>query len=165
MYFRGCPIQWRSSRQTVRAGSTFESEFIAGSDGLVLSENVTFRGFYDSPGSGERDSEMDLWMDNETAVTVSKKPTDEQRPRSRHVALRHHKVKDFCENIHFCPTEHMKADSLTKIGVAKEVRDNIFYHNPNMVNSRKWKEVEAEAENFFVVSCVSFADLTWLDSD
>ena len=162
MYYRSCPIQWKSSRQSIRTNSTFESEFVAASDGLIVSETLTFRGFFEA-----NDEEPDLWIDNETAVTVAKKPTDEQRPRSRHVALRYHKVKDYCEKINFCPTEHMKADSLTKVGVSKEIRDNIFHHNPNMINARKWKEVEEECESSFVLfpAVAPVVDLFWLECE
>ena len=159
MYYKSTPTQWKSSRQTIRTNSTFESEFVAGSDGLIMSENLTFKGFFENSTD-----EPDLWMDNLTAVTVAKKTTDEQRPRSRHVALRYHKVKDHCDKLRFCPTEHMKADSLTKIGVTREIRDNIFFHNPHMVNARKLK-VEEETEVYYVTCPMVMpqADLEWLN--
>ena len=61
----------------------------------------------------------------------------------------------------------MKADSLTKVGVSKEIRDNIFHHNPNMINARKWKEVEEECESCFVLfpAVAPVVDLFWLECE
>ena len=161
LYYKSCPIFWRSARQSVRTNSTFEAEFVAGSDGLIASENLTFKGFFE-----EEFEDPDLWIDNATAVQVSQQPTDEQRPRSRHVALRYHRVKDYCDKIRFCPTQHMKADSLTKIGVSQEIRDNIFHHNPNMINVRKVKvENGTDSDIYFVLGFSEpSADLEWLQS-
>ena len=75
-----------------------------------------------------------------------------------------HKVKDYCDKIKFCPTEHMKADTLTKIGVSKEIRDNIFFHNPDMVNTRKSQAYDNDVSNFLVFpSVVPVADFGWLE--
>ncbi|CAD7965940.1 unnamed protein product [Amoebophrya sp. A120] len=141
LYYRGAPIVWKTARQSVRTHSTFEAEFVAGSDGLIMSETCTFKGFLE-----DRDASEDLWMDNQTAITVAKTPGDAQRPRSRHVALRYHKVADECEKIKFCPTEHMKADCLTKNNVPRDVRDHVFHHNPHMTNKRKVKVSEDPEE-------------------
>ena len=54
--------------------------------------------------------------------------------------------KDYKDNIIFCPTEHMKADGFTKNSVSKAIRDNIFWHNPDMVNPRKLKK-DAEEDD------------------
>ncbi len=165
LYYRGTPIAWKSARQTVRTNSTFESEFVAGSDGLIMSETQTYKGFFEDDYTVE-----DLWIDNSTAVQVAKMDTDEQRPRSRHVALRYHRVKDFCKNINFCPTEQMKADGLTKNSCTEEVRKNIFYHNPNIVNRAKLNKrirdgnLESDCDNietegYFIESFCYFVDL------
>ena len=66
VYYKSCPIAWKSARQTVRTNSTFESEYVAASDTLTVEETVDFKGFLgDEPDSY-------LWIDNSTAVTVSK---------------------------------------------------------------------------------------------
>ncbi len=160
MYYKSCPVAWKSSRQSVRTQSTFEAEFVAGSDGLILSENLTFKGFYEGKPADET-----LWMDNATAIQVAKTPTDAQRPRSRHVALRYYRVKDACEQIAFAPTEHMKADTLTKINVSKEIRDNIFYHNPSMFNARKASKIASETDCNLMFPYVNafFFDFSYLD--
>eukprot|EP00392_Amoebophrya_sp_AT5.2_P007236 g7250.t1 len=129
------------ARQTIRTGSTFESEFVAASDGLIMSESASFKGFLENKEPPE-----DLWIDNMTAKRVAQTPGDALRPRSRHVALRYHKVCDLCDKINFCPTEHMKADCLTKNNVPREVRDHVFYHNPEMYNKRKLSKRKAEEE-------------------
>ena len=46
-YYRSCPIAWRSNRQGVRAYSTAESEYIAASDTIVLSETNGFMTFFE----------------------------------------------------------------------------------------------------------------------
>jgi hypothetical protein len=162
MYYRGCPLAWKSSRQTVRTNSTFESEFVAASDGLVLSETLTFKGFFE-----QNAEEEDLWIDNQTAVTVARTDTDAQRPRSRHVALRYYRVKDACNQIRFCPTEHQKADVLTKVSVSKEIGDNVFYHNENMRNPRKANKcidsIDSDLDEMYT-SCSSFLfDFSYLE--
>jgi len=126
-YYRGFPIAWKTSRQTVRTNSTFESEYVAAADTLTLCESIDFRGFF---GDAPDDT---LWLDNQTAVTVAKTPSGQERPKSRHVALRYMKVSDAKDRIEFCPTYEQKADALTKSTVSRAIRDNIFVHNPCMV--------------------------------
>ena len=149
IYYRACPIAWKPCRQSVRTNSTFESEFVAASDTLVLRESLDFRGFF-----GE-DTDDTLWCDNQTAVTVAKTPAGSERPKSRHVALRYMKVTEFADKIQFCPTEHQKADVLTKCSVGSDVRNNAFYHNPHMKNARKkrekYDECDMETDSMFVL--------------
>ena len=79
------------------------------SDTLILESSLDFLGFFGEPTDGA------LWRDNQTAVTVAKSPSGGERPKSRHVALRYLRVVDVADRIQFCPTEHMKADTLTKL--------------------------------------------------
>jgi len=122
MYFKGCPIAWRSNRQTVRAYSTAESEYIAASDTIVLSEQHDFTDFYKpiptqlvhaQHGLSPSIDNAVLWIDNQSAITTAK--ATDTRPKSRHYALRYLRVRDAASRIVFCPTNLMKADGLTKL--------------------------------------------------
>ena len=145
MYYRACPIVWKTGRQTVRTGSTFESEYVAAADTLAVIESIDFRGFF---GDCPDDT---LWLDNQTAVIVAKTASAKERPKSRHVALRYLKVSEVGDKIRFCPTHHQKADVLTKSSVSQDVRNHVFYHNPEMKNPRRKKEEEMEVEEMFTV--------------
>jgi hypothetical protein len=137
-YYRAFPIIWKGQRQTIITRSTFESEYVAADDTLVVEESLDFKGFF-----GES-TEDNLWLDNQTAVTVSKTASGSERPKSRHVALRHMRVSAVGDKIRFCPTQHQKADILTKSRVTQAIRDHVFHHNPEMKNPRKQKKEEEE---------------------
>ena len=148
VYYKSCPIAWKSARQTIRTNSTFESEYVAASDTIAVEESVDFKGFLgDEPDSY-------LWIDNQTAVTVSKTKCGKERPKSRHVALRYLRVSEVSDKIRFCPTHHEKADVLTKSNVSQDIRDHVFYHNPAMTSRKKQRELEKEddVESMFVSS-------------
>lgn len=161
IYYRGTPIAWRPNRQSVRTNSTFESEFVAMSDTLILESSLDFLGFFGEPTDGT------LWCDNQTAVTVAKSPSGGERPKSRHVALRYLRVVDVADRIQFCPTEHMKADTLTKLNVSGDIRKNLFYHNPDMKNARKQAPDCEEQEQLLVlnddIGCCFYSTLEYLD--
>ena len=140
MYYRGVPICWRSNRQTVRAYSTAESEYIAASDTLVLSEHNNFLEFFEPPPSsmcetvhGIAPSTADsiLWVDNTSAICTAK--SESTKPKSRHYALRYLRVRDNAKKIVFCPTALMKADGLTKLECAVPQRRLLLHHVNNPV--------------------------------
>ena len=56
------------------------------------------------------------------------------------------RVSEAKDRIQFCPTEHMKADCLTKSTVPREIRDHVFYHNPAMRRKKKTKADEDEEQ-------------------
>ena len=146
IYYRACPIAWKCARQTIRTGNTFESEYVAASDTIKVLESLDFRGFFgDCPDD-------QLWLDNQSAVTVAKTATAKERPKSRHIALRYMKVSEVGDKIRFCPTQHQKADVLTKSNVSQDIRNHVFHHNPSMKHPRKMKEEETEVEEMFTVS-------------
>ena len=60
---------------------------------------------------GFSDADIVRFCDNNSALCVAK---EEGKPRSRHVALRWHRVKDHASQLAFCPTHRMVADALTK---------------------------------------------------
>lgn len=136
-YWRSVPICWRSSRQTVRAYSTAESEFIAASDCIMLSEHNNFMDFYSTPPScgvepknGLVPSLDDsvLFVDNTSAIATA--TSADTKPKSRHYALRYFRVRDAGGEgkLCFCPTTLMKADGLTKLSCSSEQRGLLLHH-------------------------------------
>jgi hypothetical protein len=138
IYFLGCPILWKGGRQSVRTNSTFEAEYVAASDTLTVGEGIDFRGFF-----GENPAD-NIWLDNLSAVIVSTTPSERERPKSRHVALRYMKVGDAADRIRFCPTQHQKADCLTKSSVSETIRQHVFHHNPEMKHPSKKSKADEE---------------------
>jgi len=135
IYFRSFPISWRTKRQTIRTYSTAESEYVAASDVITLSMDTDFTDFYRPRISWDnaQDTIEDevIFVDNESAIATAK--STDLRPKSRHYALRWHKVRDHSDKIHFCPTTLMKADGLTKVAITKKQRDLLLHHE--VVNS------------------------------
>jgi hypothetical protein len=164
-YFRAFPIIWKGARQTILTDSTFASEYVAAADTLKVEQSMDFRGFFgDEP-------DADLWLDNQTAVAVAKTPEGKERPKSRHVALRYMQVSEAHERIQFCPTQHQKADVMTKSSVSREIRDHVFHHNPHMRTKKKQQELDEqmeELETMFATAgstCCYLSVLQFLDRD
>ena len=117
IFYKSVPFVWRSKRQTVRAYSTMESEWIAASDSLSMATEVGFLGFFDKDPHCTKDetglpSLMWLWCDNQSTVTAAK--SEEINPKSRHFALRYLRVRGESSRLKFCRTELQRADGLTK---------------------------------------------------
>ena len=134
-YYRSCPIVWKSSRQGVRAYSTAESEYIAASDTIVLTETNDFMSFFDKIptkiaetnfGVSPNIAEAVLWVDNQSAICTAKDV--DNKPKSRHYALRYLRVRDYAGQIVFCPTNLQKADGLTKVEAAVSQRRLLLHH-------------------------------------
>jgi len=159
-YWRGVPIYWRSQRQGVRAYSTAESEYIACSDTLVVSEHNDFLSFFQrlpsklvqtSYGVSPSVEDAIVWVDNESAIATAK--STDSKPRSRHYALRYVRVREAAGKIVFCPTHLMKADGLSKVSCSKPQRDMLLHHieNPRV----KGREPEEEEYVDDVYMCYS----------
>ena len=77
VYVYGCPISWKHQVQKVRAKSTCDSEFIAQSDVLVISEGVHSLLEFLQTGNNKYESNPDvmgpLLCDNRSAVINIKK--------------------------------------------------------------------------------------------
>ena len=129
IFYRSCPIVWRSKRQTVRAYSTMESEWIAASDSLAMATEVGFLGFYDKdPHCAKSETGLPglmwLWCDNQSTIVTAK--SEEINPKSRHFALRYMRVRDECERLKFCKTDLQRADGLTKNAVTGKSRNMLL---------------------------------------
>ena len=83
VFIKGCPIAWSSKRQSIRAGSIAEAEFIACHDALVIQESNGFLKWlldYDTVP-------FVLFSDNLSAITISKQEIPTKK--SKHFALSH----------------------------------------------------------------------------
>jgi hypothetical protein len=137
-YYRSCPIFWKSNKQTVRAYSTAESEFIACSDAICLSEQHDFFDFFRPLPSHAVESRHGIapsledtivWCDNTSAISTAKSVAcGDTKPKSRHYALRYLRVKDAASSICYCPTTLQKADGLTKVECSVKQRRLLLHH-------------------------------------
>ena len=160
VYFKGSPIAWKSSRQTVRSYSTCESEWIAASDSIILSEHTDFLDFFmpvSSPSetSGSSGKRSTVWVDSQAAIMAAQ--GSKERPKSRHLALRWHRVKDEAQRLAFCPTHLQRADALTKIDCSPNQRNMVLWNTKelSLVNDKSVEdEVEVEVE--FCQALLSF---------
>ncbi len=146
VYFRGCAIAWKTQKQGVRAYSTAEAEYISASDTIVLSETTDFLSFYEKIpteltetafGIANPREDAILWVDNQSAITISK--SEDTKPKSRHYALRYLRVRDYAEQICFCPTNLQKADGLTKLECSTTQRRLLLHHVDSPVISKRQK--------------------------
>lgn len=143
-YYRSVPVFWRSSKQGVRAYSTAESEYIACSDTIILSEHNDFLDFfrpvpsemvYSKHGVSPDKSKAVLWVDNQSAIATAQ--DKDFKPRSRNYALRYLRVRDYAQQIVFCPTHLQKADALSKLECAVPQRQTLLHHVSDPVSDYK----------------------------
>jgi len=107
IYHRGCPIAWSSRRQSIRAKSTCEAEYVALYDTLRLIEGQTFMDWIE-----ENSRAPLLFCDNQSTITVANSTLPTKN--TKHFLLRFHHVKEHSENIAYVPTSINKSDPLTK---------------------------------------------------
>ena len=107
-------ISWLSKKQTTVALSTTEAEYVALSS--AAQEAVCLRSLLD-------DLHIDIskptliYEDNQSAIAVAMSQNTVQK-RRKHIDVRHHFIQEAIQNgticVHYCPTDHMIADILTK---------------------------------------------------
>ena len=117
VYLHGVPVAWRSRVQTVFASSTTESEWIAASDALELTESVSSLHNFLCARKPDPTQEPPLFCDNRGAVISGRKGlqgSEEIPRRTRHVALRFIRVLEASKRLWFIPTAAQRADGLTK---------------------------------------------------
>ena len=137
LFVHGTPIAWRSGRQTIRATSTTEAEWIAASDGLTWVKLISCLEFFSSESniSLKLPKDMLILCDNKSAVIVAK--CEEIKPKSRHYALRMLNVRDEKARLWFVRTDKMCADALTK-PVSGKQRKLLLGKSSNIpINRRK----------------------------
>jgi hypothetical protein len=106
-------VAWRSQRQPTVALSTMEAKYMALTE--ATKELLWMWRFLVELGYGN-DNPTDLFMDNQSALALSKNPVS--HARAKHIDARHHFVRDAIQDnvvwVQHMPREDMTADSLTK---------------------------------------------------
>ena len=110
----GGAVAWKSRRQPTVALSTTEAEYMASAD--ASRQAIWIRLFLDNLGLGLGDKPLQIYNDNAGTVSLAKNPVHHER--TKHIALRHHfireKVEDGTVSLHHIATENNLADLLTK---------------------------------------------------
>ncbi|GBE80154.1 hypothetical protein SCP_0213570 [Sparassis crispa] len=106
-------ITWSSKKQTTVASSTTEAEYMASAE--AAKEVVWLRTLFKEIGFEQQDPTI-LFEDNTAAISIARDP--QFHAKSKHFDVKHHyvreKLRDKYIDIHYCPTEDMIADILTK---------------------------------------------------
>ncbi|GBE79025.1 hypothetical protein SCP_0202220 [Sparassis crispa] len=106
-------IMWSSKKQTTVASSTTEAEYMASAE--AAKEAVWLRTLFKEIGFEQQDPTI-LFEDNTAAISIARDP--QFHAKSKHFDVKHHyvreKLRDKYIDIHYCPTEDMIADILTK---------------------------------------------------
>jgi len=100
-------VLWSCKKQSVRAVSTCEAEYCALYDTVRMSQGFGLLEWL----LVEKDLPL-TFCDSQSALALSKCTLVTRR--SKHIDLRLHAVKDHVRDLCYCPTEHNKADMLTK---------------------------------------------------
>ena len=152
LFYRSVPICWKSARQTIRAYSTCESEYVACADALAIEEQQGYMHFFT-----ESAQPTPVWVDNQSAIAIAK--SEDLNKKTKHFALRYMRVRDASSRIHFVPTHLQKADALTK-SVPYPVRLMMFHHTSDVLDKAKALD-QAQSESvpddsydmYFVFDC------------
>lgn len=106
-------ISWRSRLQTIITLSTTEAEYISAV--AAAQEIVWLRNLFSELGY-ETQSASTLYLDNQSAIAVSRNP--DHHGRMKHLDLRHYWLRDVCKagviDVKYLPTKSMPADIMTK---------------------------------------------------
>ena len=109
----GGPISWLSKKQAVVALSTSEAEYVALS--AATQEAVWLRRLLTSLKAIPNGPTV-LMEDNQGAIAIAKNPI--AHARTKHIDIRYHYIRETVQEgfveLHYCPTEKMIADILTK---------------------------------------------------
>ena len=107
------PVTWSSRRQKMVTLSTTESEYVAASS--AAKEAVWLRNMLSEIGH-RCDSATVLYVDNQSAIKLTRNPEFYQR--TKHIDVRYHHIREMVENaeiqIEYVPSAMQKADILTK---------------------------------------------------
>jgi len=107
------PVTWSCQRQKLVTLSTTESEYVAAA--TAAKELIWLRKLLKDI-SGQCDNATTLYIDNQSAIKLSKNP--ELHKRTKHINIRYHFLREKYESgeisIVYIPSEIQKADILTK---------------------------------------------------
>jgi hypothetical protein len=119
IYLNGVPLLWGSLKQTVVVDSSCSAEFVAASvtcKNIIHAENmIGFLGF-------TAPKPYRLYTDSKACFHISTNPS--RLGNVRHLQIRYHMVRCYVSlgdvEMHFCITEEMLADLLTKVVVGAQ---------------------------------------------
>ena len=127
-FFGGGVLMCSSKKQSITSGSSTESELIAISDGL---KDITWA-YYFMEEQGYDMSPSVIFQDNESTIKLAKNGRRSSN-RTKHINNRFFRVHDKFKNdeidLHYCASERMWADGLTKPLQGKafiEFRNNLL---------------------------------------
>ena len=106
----GGAVAWKSRHQPTVALSTTEAEYMASAD--ASRQAIWIRLFLDNLGLGLGDKPLQIYNDNAGTVALAKNPVHHER--TKHIALRHHFIRENVEDgtvsLHHISTENNLAD-------------------------------------------------------
>jgi hypothetical protein len=109
----GGPVEWKSIKQRIRALSTIEAEYVAGS--TAAQEAVWIRRFLGEIGI-KKIKPISFRCDSKSAIEWTKNPV--QHHRTKHIGVKYHFIRQACTegeiSISHMPTEDNIADGFTK---------------------------------------------------
>jgi transposase InsO family protein len=112
--FCGGAVSWSSQMQPVVAGSTAEAEYVAAAAGAR--EATWLRRLARDLGV-HQEGPLPMGVDNQAALVISS-PVGAHRPKTKHIALRYHFLRECVTHqrvgLYHCPTAENPADMLTK---------------------------------------------------
>lgn len=113
-FYNGCPIQWKSKKQGVVAGSSAEAEYVAMYE--AMKEGLWILNVFKEIGLIKENDGMRMLVDSKSAIAIAAR--DKYSNKVKHFELRFNSIKEWVKNGNFilehCPTEIMLADLLTK---------------------------------------------------
>ena len=108
----GGPVSWLSKKQATVALSTAEAEYVALSQ--AAQECIQLERLLNDLGLDAMP--VVILEDNQGAIAIAKNPVDHSR--TKHIDIRYYYIRECVQNgqiqLHYCPTNDMKADILTK---------------------------------------------------
>ena len=106
-------ISWRSSKQSLVAGSSCESEYIALYE--ATNEALFLRQLF-SELTNKPPQTVKIYVDNQGAISLSKHPTFHRR--TKHIDIKFHSVRSYQDNksiyVTYIPSKDNTADMFTK---------------------------------------------------
>lgn len=107
------PVSWLSKKQATVALSTSEAEYVAVS--IASQEAIWLRRLLKDLGI-DQGKPTPIMEDNQGAIAMSRNPIG--HARTKHIDIRYHFIREQVQegtiSLHYCPTENMIADLLTK---------------------------------------------------
>lgn len=113
-YLIGGSISWSSKRQDIVTLSTTEAEYVSLTH--AAKEAIWLQNLLNEIFPNTQFSPITINCDNQGAIALSK--DDRFHARTKHIDIRYHFIRNSVESnliqVHYCPTEDMVADILTK---------------------------------------------------